>query len=372
MKQYKIAYVHDWLVVNGGAEKVAQGILEIFPQADVFSLIDFLEEKDRKEILQDKKSKTTFIQGLPFARKFYRYYLPLFPYAIEQLDLRGYDIVISSSYSVAKGVLTTPKQVHVCYCHSPVRYAWDLYFDYLDDQNLKGGLKAWYIKRTLHKLRMWDYLAAQRVDYFIANSENVAHRIRKTYRRDAEVIYPPVDISNFTIGSDHRDDFYVTASRMVPYKKIDIIIEAFNKMPDKRLIVLGDGPEFNKLKKKAKVNVQLKGHCSLNELIGYMQRAKAFVFAAQEDFGIVPVEAMATGTPVIAFNQGGALETITENTGLFFDEQTPDSIIKAINIFESKSQVFDPNFIRKNSERFSKENFKNQFSNFIRRVVEVE
>lgn len=370
MKKYKIAYIHDWLVVNGGAEKVAQGILELYPEADVFSLIDFLDEKDRLDILQGKKAKVTFIQNLPFAKKLYRYYLPLFPYAIEQLDLRGYDVVISSSYSVAKGVLTSPDQVHICYCHSPVRYAWDLYFDYLEDQNLRNGPKAWFVKRTLHKLRMWDYLAAQRVDYFIANSENVAKRIRKTYRRDAEVIYPPVNISNFTIGKNIRSDYYVTASRMVPYKKMDIIIEAFNKMPDKKLIVLGDGPELKKLKKLSKGNIQLKGYCNLKELIDYIQRAKAFVFAAKEDFGIVPVEAMATGTPVIAYNKGGALETVTDKTGVFFNEQTPESIIDAINSFETRTPVFSAEKVRENAERFSKENFQNSFSNFFRKVVE--
>lgn len=372
MKHFKVAYVHDWLVVNGGAEKVAQGILEIFPDADVFSLIDFLGDKDRQDILLGKKAKTTFIQKLPFAKRFYRYYLPLFPYAIEQLDLRDYDLIISSSYSVAKGVLTTSNQIHVSYCHSPVRYAWDLYFDYLDDNNLKKGIKAWYIKRTLHKLRLWDYLAAQRVDYFIANSENVAKRIRKTYRRETEVIYPPIDVVDFKPGKEQRSDFYVTASRMVPYKKIDIIVEAFNRMPEKKLIVLGDGPEFKKLKKIAKSNIHLMGHCSHEELIGYFQRAQAFIFAAKEDFGIVPVEAMAAGTPVLAYGKGGALETVAEKTGVFFNEQNATSIINAVLTFEENSQNFNMYDIREHAEQFSKEKFKKVFSEFINTLMENE
>jgi len=357
--------VHDWLVVHGGAEKVARGILDLIPEADVFSLIDFLSDKDREAILKGKKATTTFIQNLPFAKKLYRYYLPLFPYAIEQLDLRGYDLIISSSYSVAKGVLTTAEQRHICYCHSPVRYAWDLYFDYLEDNHLTRGIKSWYIRKTLHKLRMWDYMAAQRVDYFIANSENVAGRIRKTYRRDAEVIYPPVDLDNFSISVEPRKNHYVTASRMVPYKKMDIIIEAFNKMPDKELFVLGNGPDFKKLQKLAKENVHVMGHIGLKDLISYFQTAKAFVFAAKEDFGIVPVEAMACGTPIIAYNKGGALETVIEETGVFFDEQTDDSIIKAVRKFESKANSFSEDIIRKNAEKFSTQNFKDSIQNFI-------
>ena len=357
--------MHDWLVVNGGAEKVARGILDLFPDADVFSLIDFLDDKDRDEILKGKEATTTFIQKLPFAKKFYRYYLPLFPYAIEQLDLRGYDIVISSSYSVAKGVLTTAEQTHICYCHSPVRYAWDLHFDYLEDNKLKKGLKSWYIRKTLHKLRMWDYLAAQRVDHFIANSENVAGRIRKTYRRNAEVIYPPVNLDNFSISDQPRKNYYVTASRMVPYKKMDVIVEAFNKMPDKELIVLGNGPDFKKLQKKAKENVHVMGHISLKELTNYFQTAKAFVFAAKEDFGIVPVEAMACGTPIIAYNKGGVLETVTEETGMFFEEQTAEKIIEAVQKFESPANQFSPELIRENAEKFSEHNFKDSMQKFI-------
>ena len=370
MKELKVAYIHDWLIVNGGAEKVAKAILEIFPQADVYSLIDFLDKEDRLDILQGKKSTTSFIQKLPFAKKIYRFYLPFFPLAIEQLDMRGYDIIISSSYSVAKGVLTTPNQLHVCYCHSPVRYAWDLYFNYLEDNNIKKGIKAWYIKRTLHKLRIWDYLAAQRVDYFIANSKNVANRIKKTYRRDSEAIYPPVDTCNFEVSNKEKQEYYFTASRLVPYKKVDIIVEAFNNMPNKQLIVIGDGPELKRLRKIAKGNITLKGHPDLNELTNYMQTAKAFVFAAKEDFGIVPVEAMACGTPVIAFGEGGALETVSDKTGLFFDKQTPESIIDAISRFELNIDTFESETIRKDSECFSTEKFKKQFTIAMKRFIE--
>ena len=369
MKELKVAYVHDWLVVNGGAEKVAKAILEIYPNAQVYSLIDFLNEKDRHDILQSKKSTTSFIQRLPFAKKFYRFYLPLFPLAIEQLDLREFDLIISSSYSVAKGVLTNADQVHVCYCHSPVRYAWDLYFNYLEDNKINRGLKAWYIKRTLHKLRIWDYIAAQRVDYFIANSHNVAKRIKKIYNRDAEVVYPPVNTSNFVLNSEPRKDYYLTASRLVPYKKMDIIIEAFKQMPDKQLLVLGDGPEFNKLKKMASKNIQIKGYCSLAELTSHMQQAKAFVFAPKEDFGIVPIEAMACGTPVIAFGKGGALETVTEKSGMFFYEQSVDSIVKAIGEFEKNINNYKSNEIRENSERFTSDKFKTEFQKIINKVT---
>lgn len=369
MKELKVAYVHDWLVVNGGAEKVAKAILEVFPNADVFSLIDFLKKEDRLDILNGKKSTTSFIQKLPFAKKIYRYFLPWFPYAIEQLDLREYDLVISSSYSVAKGVLTTAEQTHICYCHSPVRYAWDLYFNYLDDNKIKKGLKAWYIKRTLHNLRLWDFAAAQRVDYFIANSKNVARRIQKTYRRDSEVVYPPVNTDSFALNTKPRKEFYITASRLVPYKKVDLIIKAFNEMPDKKLIVFGNGPEFKKLKKLAKSNVTLKGHSSLNELTQSMQEAKAFVFAAKEDFGIVPVEAMACGTPVIAYKKGGALETVNSKSGIFFESQTTGSLISAIHEFESLKEPFNISEIRENAEKFSTLSFKSNFKKIVKKAL---
>lgn len=364
----KIAIVHDWLVTYAGAEKVLEQMLEVFPEADLFSLVDFLDEKERG-FIKNKEVTTTFVQKLPFAKKKYRNYLPLMPLAIEQLDLSKYDVILSSSHAVAKGVLTGPDQLHISYVHSPIRYAWDLQHQYLKEANLEKGLKGLMTKSILHKIRNWDYRTANGVDYFIGNSRFIGRRIWKAYRRESEVIYPPVDITAFTLH-EQKEDFYMTASRMVPYKKIDLIVEAFVKMPDKKLIVIGDGPDFEKIKRKAKENVQLLGYQSFEVLRDHMQRAKGFVFAAEEDFGITPVEAQACGTPVITYGKGGATETVLDlnhdkPTGLFFKEQTVESIVEKINEFEKNYNKFNPSNCRENAIRFSPERFREEIKNSI-------
>lgn len=360
VKAKKVAIVCEWLVTYAGSEKVLEQLLKCFPQADLFCVCDFLPDEDRA-FLQGKLPKTTFVQRLPLARTKYRSYLPLMPLAIEQLDVSGYDLVISSSHAVAKGILTGPDQVHICYVHSPMRYAWDLQHQYLKESGLDRGVKGWLARAILHYMRLWDYRTANGVDYFIANSRFIARRIKKVYGREAEVIYPPVDVEGFEYCED-KDDYYLTASRMVPYKKVKLIVEAFNEMPDRKLVVIGDGPDFKKIQEIAGVNVQLLGYQPDDVLRKYMQQARAFVFAAEEDFGITPVEAQACGTPVIAYGRGGALETVrgygqgtSDATGVFFDEQTVASIKEAVEHFEQVGISCEA--CRKNAERFGVEAF---------------
>ena len=360
----KIAIVCDWLVTYAGAERVLEQMLEVFPEADLFALVDFVPEEQRG-FLHGKQPRTTFIQHLPGARKHYRQYLPLMPLAIEQLDLSGYDVVLSSSHCVAKGVLTGPDQLHISYVHSPIRYAWDLQHQYLHEAGLEHGLKSWLARIILHYMRIWDTRTANGVDAFIANSQFIARRIRKVYGREAEVIYPPVDISKFDLCTE-KEDYYLTASRMVPYKKVKLIVEAFNEMPDRQLIVIGDGPDFEKTKAIAKSNITMMGYQPFEVLRDKMQHAKAFVFAAEEDFGITPVEAQACGTPVIAYGRGGALETVKDGeTGCFFPEQTKESIIEAIKNFDAQ-QAITPEKCRKNAERFSIMRFREQLKDYIK------
>lgn len=359
----KKALVHDWYYTYGGAEKVVQAIHELYPSAAPYSLIDFLSGHDRNEILSGKTVTTSFIQRLPTAKKNHRKFLQLFPFAIEQFDLSEYDLVLSSSSAVAKGVLTHNEQLHLCYCHSPMRYAWDLYHQYLTESRLTKGIKGLYAKYVLHKIRQWDVISANRVDHFIANSRYIANRIEKIYRRKAEVIYPPVDLSKFTLNP-HKEGYYFTASRMVPYKKIEHIVRAFGEMPSKKLYVGGTGPDFNKIAKIAKDNVTLLGFLPQEELIHYLANAKAFVFAAKEDFGILPVEAQACGTPVIGYGQGGITETVVPHkTGILFKQQEVRAIVEAVHYFET--QAFDPYEIRKNALRFSKERFKKEFDTYV-------
>lgn len=360
----RVAIVSDWLTVYAGSERVVEQMLQVFPRAEVYAVVDFLEGKHR-EFLQGKGVHTSFLQNLPGARKHYRTYLPLMPLAIEQLDLRGYDLVISSSHAVAKGVITGPDTLHVGYIHSPPRYAWDLQHQYLEEAALSKGLKSALARGLLHYLRLWDGLAGQRPDVLVANSHYIARRIQKAYRRKAAVIYPPVDTNAFVLGQ-HKENFYLAASRMVPYKRMDLIVEAFAQMPDKKLVVIGDGPEMPKVQAKAGPNVTLLGYQPFEVLRDHMRRAKAFVFAAEEDFGIAPVEAQACGTPVIAFGRGGATETVVAGeTGVFFHEQSVESLITAIEEFEKLS--FDPLRVRRNAERFSAERFRQEFAALVER-----
>lgn len=360
----KVALVQDWLTELGGAEKVFTAILELYPQADIYTLASHPDALGKMGIATEKVTNS-FIQKLPFAKTKYRNYLPFFTKAIESFDLSTYDLIISSSYSVAKGVLTHSNQVHICYCHSPVRYAWDLYHTYLQDAGLKKGLKAAIVKHYLHKLRIWDIISVNRVDHFISNSNYIAKRIKKVYNRDSQTIYPPVAIDEFPLYAA-KEDFYFTCSRLVPYKKIDLIVEAFSAMPDKKLIVIGDGPDYDKIKKLAASNVTLMGYQPFAVLKEHMQKAKAFVFAAEEDFGIVPVEAQACGTPVIAYGKGGCLETVTDGvTGMYFKEQTKASIMDCVLKFEAGQFRFDPVEISKHAQTFRKERFLDNFYAFV-------
>jgi glycosyltransferase involved in cell wall biosynthesis len=356
----KVAIVHDWLVTDAGAEKVLRAVLDIYPDADIFSLVDFLNDKDRESVLNSKYAKTSFIQNLPFADKHFRNYLALFPKAIESFDLSSYDLIISSSWAVAKGVKKTKNQLHISYCYTPIRYAWDLYDEYT--QNLKQP-KKFIVQNILKYIRKWDITTLDRVDYFIADSKFVQKRIKKTYNKEATMIYPPVDVKNFKLY-ENKKEFYITASRLVPYKKTKLIVEAFNDMSDKKLIVIGDGEDFNEIKKIAKNNISVIGYKSKAIMIKYMQESRAFVYAAIEDFGIVPIEAMACGTPVIALNDGGTAETVIDgHNGIHFQKQTKEEIIRAVKSFEEIN--FDFKRISDEAQLFSTDRFKTEIKEFI-------
>jgi glycosyltransferase involved in cell wall biosynthesis len=354
----KIAIIHDWLVINAGAERVLKAILEIYPDSDIFSLVEFLNDEDKKTIINDKFVTTSFIQKLPLAKKYFRYYLPLFPKAIESFDLSSYDLVISSSWAVAKGVKTSEEQLHISYFQARnMKYIWD------EEDLYTTGLKKIFKILFFPYLRRFDILSSKRPNYIITNSLFVKKWVKKRYKRDSIIIHPPVNINSFTLNSD-KEDFYLTASRLVPYKKVKLIVEAFNKMPNKKLVLIGDGEEFSTIKKIAKDNIEMLGYKNTEELVPYMQKAKAFVYAAVEDFGIVPIEAMACGTPVIALNDGGTAETVIDKVnGIHFKEQTTDDIIDAVNKFESLK--FIAKSISQEAQIFSTERFKKEISEFI-------
>jgi glycosyltransferase involved in cell wall biosynthesis len=364
----RTAIVHDWLVTYAGSERVLEQMLQVFPEADLYSLIDFLPPAERG-FLGGRPVRTSFVQRLPWARSRYRQYLPILPFAIEQFDLSGYDLVISSSHAVAKGVLTGPDQIHLCMCYSPIRYAWDLQHQYLRESGLERGLRSALARYLLHRVRIWDARTANGVDGFMAISQFIARRIWKTYRREATVIYPPVDVESFVPGSD-KEDFYVTASRMVPYKRMDLIVAAFAEMPNRRLIVIGDGPEMSRVRARARSNVEFLGYQEFAALRDHLQRARAFIFAAEEDFGIAPLEAQACGTPVIGYGRGGLVETIRglddpRPTGVLFDQQTADAIRSAVERFEERAETFDPAACRANAMRFTPERFRTELRQYV-------
>jgi glycosyltransferase involved in cell wall biosynthesis len=364
-----VAFVHDWLPVYAGAERVLEQMLAVLPGANLYSLIDHLPP-DQRDFLGGRHVNTSFIQNLPFSRTRYRYYLPFAPLAIEQFDLTGHDVVVSSSYVVAKGVLTQADQLHVSYVHSPVRYAWDLQFQYLKQGGVERGVRSAAARMILHYLRLFDAASASRVDVYVANSRNVARRIWKTYRRKPRVIYPPVDVDRFSY-TETKEDYYVTISRLVPYKRIDLIVDAFSKMPDKELIVIGDGPEMDRLVAKGVPNVTLLGYQPFDAMRHYLERAKAFIFAAEEDFGIAPVEAQACGTPVIAYGKGGATETVIPGeTGLFFHEQTEEALRDAVQRFELARPYLNGERMVSNAGRFSAERFREEFGSLIEEEYE--
>ncbi len=367
---YKTALVHDWLVTIAGSEKVLEEMYRLYP-SPIYTLL-MHREGISDSVLSDAEISTSFIQRLPFAKRVYRSYLPFFPIAIEQFDLSEYDVILSSSHAVAKGILKRSDQLHICYCCTPMRYIWDIYHQYMRDANLTKGFKALIARFVIHYLRLWDVTSSNRVDYFIADSRYVANRIKKIYRRDAKVIYPPVDTESFDFN-ENKEDYYLAASRMVPYKRMDIVVDAFTRMGDKRLVVVGDGPEMKRIKKIAgkNRNIEILGYQPFDRLKEYMKKARAFIFPALEDFGIMPVEAQACGTPVIAYGRGGATETvINRKTGILFYEQTADAISEAVQAFEKSKKPFDPELIHRNSLKFSRDKFRKKYKDYVERCVE--
>jgi glycosyltransferase involved in cell wall biosynthesis len=364
----RIAVVHDWLDTWGGGEQVLVELLRIYPHAALFALVDFLSADDRAR-LRGRAVRTSFLQRMPAARSSFRRYLPLFPRAAESLDVSGFDLVISSSHAVAKGVRTSPAQLHVCYCYTPIRYAWDLRDQYLEQTGLARGIRGWATRRVLARLQAWDRAASSRVDHFVAISRTIAERIERCYGRSSTVIYPPV--ANEANGRNAgQRSAYVTVSRLVPYKRIDAIVEAFGLLPDRELVVIGDGPERARIEAKCARNVRLLGHVPDPERDRWLCEARAFVFAAEEDFGIAPLEAQSHGTPVIALARGGSLETIRgldapEPTGVFFDEQTPESIAEGVRRFETAQGRISADACRRNAARFSAERFRSELGAFI-------
>ncbi|MEH2162836.1 MAG: glycosyltransferase [Nostoc sp.] len=373
----KYALVHEWLTpkATGGSELVVREILNHI-DADLYALIDF-ESSNRESYLYKRQIGKTFLQNFPSARNGIQKYLPLWPLAIEQLDLRDYDIILSSSHAVAKGILTTPEQMHICYCHSPMRYAWDLTFDYLRYSKLGSGLPGWVTRYLLHRLRQWDVLSANRVDYFIANSQHTARRIWRCYRREATVIYPPVNIAEFPFLSE-KEDFYLTVSRLVSYKQISLIVKAFNQLK-RPLVIIGTGDEMKKIREMANSNIQILGWQPDNVVKKYMSRAKAFVYAACEDFGIALVEAQACGTPVIAYGAGGALETVRDirscvdtGTGIFFKTQTEAALVEAVEKFEMYEGSFSSEYMRSHAAQFSPQIFADRYLDFVNKCNEKD
>ena len=375
MTPRRIAVVHEWLVTYAGSERVLEQILACFPEADLFAVVDFVPPAERA-FLGGRVPKTTFVQRLPLARRAHRAYLPLMPFAVEQLDLSGFDLVVSSSHAVAKGVLTGPDTLHVCYCHSPLRYAWDLQHEYLREAGFGWGPRGLAARWMLHRLRMWDARSAAGVDAFVANSAFVARRIRKAYRRAAAVIAPPVDVEAFTPAptanteAEDSSAYYVTASRFVPYKRVPLIVEAFRELPNSRLVVIGDGPERDAVRRMAGPNVTLLGHQPREELVRWLRGARAFVFAAVEDFGIAPIEAQACGTPVIAYRGGALPETVpgldaASPCGVFYDAQTPEAVRAGIARFEAEAHRITAAACRRNAERYTADRFRREFGAWV-------
>lgn len=360
----RIAVMHEWLLDYAGSERVLREILAVVPQADLYALVD-LPDDELREAIPRRAKATSFIQSLPRPQRWLRYYLPLMPLAVKRLDLSGYDIVISSNHAVAKGVTTGPRQMHLSYVHSPMRYAWDLRDEYLRAAGLERGPMAWAARLVLERLRQWDARTATGVDVFLANSTHVAQRIRKAYGREAQVLYPPVDVSAFPLA-EKKGGFYVTVSRLEAYKRIDLLVAAFARMPQRRLVVIGDGPEMRRLRAAAPANVSLLGRLPASGVREHMQQARAFLFAGIEDFGIVMAEAQACGTPLIAFGAGGAAEIAQGElsprpTGLLFSEQSADAVVEAVNRFDREAARFAPAACRENALRFDRAEFRRGF-----------
>lgn len=360
----KVAIVHEWLSVYGGSERVVEVIHELFPEAPIYTLV--YDEDNMPERFKNYDIRTTFVQKLPFAKKKYPNYLPLMPRAFEELDLIEYDLVISSSTACAKGVITRSDAIHICYCHTPTRYAWEFYYEYTKDMS---RIKRFIVSNFMHKFRLWDRLAADRVDYFIANSNYIKGRIAKYYRREAEVIFPPVNTHLYHIGNID-ENYYLVVSRLVPYKKIDIVVQAFNEL-GLPLMVIGTGSEEKRIKALARENIKFLGRLSDEQIAEYYAKCKAFVFPGEEDFGITPIEAQAAGRPVIAYKRGGVLDTIVDGkTGILFKEQTVESLIGAVQLYEKEGVAYSKKQIKQHADEFSVERFKDEVASYINSTLE--
>lgn len=361
----KVAFVQDWFNANGGAEKVAGAILNLYKSEDVdiYALFDKFSPSARHEILHDMPVRTSLLQYVPFISRIYRLALPVMPWLMKRFNLHGYDLILSTSHAVAKGFRSDPKTLNICYCHTPLRPIWDMFDDYAATHGLgRTGFYKWYV----NYLRRWDKRSAQNVHYFIANSAHVRRRIQNSYGRDSVVIHPPVRVEKFALSTAPREDYYLCAGRVVPYKRMDMIARAFKQMPDKRLVIIGDGwgaKEFDDV--RGCKNITWLGYKADAEMIRYMQQAKACIFAAKEDFGIVCVEAQACGTPVIALDYGGYRETVVDGqTGYLFAQQSEQGVIDAVNKFEA-NPLTDHTLIRENSLRFSEARFNKEFTDFV-------
>jgi len=363
----KVAIIHDWLTGMRGGERVLEALCELYPEANLYTLI---HGRDRLSgIIEGMRIRTSFLQGFPGVMKHYRYYLALFPSAIEQFDLRDHDLIISSSHCVAKGIVPMPESLHISYCHTPMRYVWDMQFDYF--KSSWNPLKNLLASTLANYLRNWDVSSSQRVDEFIANSRYVQQRIKKYYRRESTVIHPPVNCDFFQLPQKkaREEEYYLAVTALVPYKRLDLAVEAFNRL-GKTFLIVGDGPGLNELKRKARGNVEFLGWQSDEKVRDYLQGCRALVFPGKEDFGISPVEAQACGKPVIAFGRGGVLETVRPfpqemPTGVFFEEPTPDSLIQAVELFERNRNRFDPQAIRENALPFDRERFREKIRSFV-------
>lgn len=360
----KVAIVHDWLVNYGGAERVVEIFLELFPKADIFTLV--YDEKKMCKFFPKEKVKTSYIQKIPFGKKLYTKLLSFMPKAFEEFDFTGYDLVLCSSSCCAKGIITPINTKHIAYIHSPMRYAWDLYFDYKKNS---GFITKFFMRKWIPNLRLWDFVSSQRIDTIIANSNYISKRIRKFWNRESIVIHPPVDLSRLCEIDDNVEDYYCAFSRFVSYKRLDLAIKACIKL-NKKLVVIGDGAERKKLQSLAKnhTNIIFTGRINDDDVKKYLQKCKALIFCAEEDFGIIPLEAQACGRPVIAYGKGGALETVIENkTGIFFNQQETESLCEAIEKFERMYQedFFNPTEIMNHAKTFSVERFKKEIMDVI-------